>query len=60
MTTAQKKLHKLLERYSQRELAAMIGTKQPTLCHLLSGKHGKPRAVKAFARVGIQEEDWAR
>ncbi len=57
---ARRKILKLLERMSQRELADLTTVKQPTICQLSTGarKNAQKSTKRKFLRVGIQFTDW--
>lgn len=57
---ARLKLHDLLKRYSQRELARLVDIQQPTICQLSTGVRASPRQStrRKFETVGIDIEDW--
>ena len=57
---ARRKIRKLLERMSQRELAELTGVKQPTVCQLSTGvrKNAQAATKRKFERVGITFADW--
>jgi predicted transcriptional regulator len=60
ITRARKKLHRLLKKFSQRELAKELKITQPAVCQLSTGEVKNPRQStrRKFERVGISIEDW--
>lgn len=60
VSRARKKIHYLLRRHTQRELAKQLGITQPGLCQLSTGEIQNPRQStrRKFTAVGIAPEDW--
>lgn len=58
--SAQRKIRKLLKRYSQRELSKMTGVPQPTICQINTGNRLEHRQStrRKFEDVGVKLTDW--